>query len=364
MPRLRRADCTAPGISRHLRDGGDDAGFDYTSPAGEPLTDPATVERVEALVIPPAWQDVWISPWPNGHIQAIGTDAAGRRQYRYHEQWRLQRDKAKHDGVLEFGERLPAAREQMREHLALPGLPRLRVLACAARLLDLGFFRIGSEEYAEKHGTYGLATIRRDQVTISGGQVTFDYIAKHQKQAVWSLAEESVLEVVGTLKRRRGGGEELLAYKADGDWVDVKSADINAYLHEVLDLEFSAKYFRTWSATVLAAVGLAVSENSVTSPTAAKRAVTRVVTEVSGYLGNTPAVCRSSYIDPRVIDLFYDGITISSDLDALGADAGYGEPAVQGGIEAAVVDLLRGTTQRQRAIRLPRAVRKQLARAG
>ncbi len=346
MPRLRRVNCTAPGITRRRRG----RGFVYETAAGERVTDPEVLGRIEALVIPPAWQDVWICPWNNGHIQAIGTDAAGRRQYRYHDVWREQRDKAKHDDVLDFAESLPAARHHMSEHLGGRGLTRNRVLACAARLLDLGFFRIGSEQYAEQHGTFGLATMRREHVSVSKGMITFDYIAKHQKHLVRSMADDQVCTVVTALKRRRGGGEELLAYRAGTGWQDVRSSDINEYLHDVLNLQFSAKYFRTWSATVLAAVGLAVSERTVTFPTAAKKAVTWVVRDVSEYLGNTPAVCRSSYIDPRVIDLFYDGITIAPDLERLGEGASFGQLAFQGEIEAAVIDLLRGRSARQRRL--------------
>ncbi len=342
--RLRRADCARPGLvrKRHGR------GFVYLDSFGGRVEDAQTLSRIDALVIPPAWSDVWICPWPNGHLQAVGTDAAGRRQYRYHDDWRQQRDRSKHDRVLEFAAALPQARTRMMEHLAQPGLTRDRVLACAARLLDVGFFRIGSEQYAEKHGTYGLATMRREHVTISGDIVTFDYVAKHQKHVVRSVVDEPVGDVVRALKRRRGGGPELLAYRSSGGWVDVKSSDINDYLHAALGLDFSAKYFRTWSATVYAAVGLAVSERSATSPSAAKRAVAYVVKETAGYLGNTPAVCRSSYIDPRVVDLFYDGITIADDLDLLGEGAGYGQLAFQGAIEAAVVDLLSGASLRRR----------------
>ena len=314
----------------------------YVDAGGALVTDPATLERIKALVIPPAWNDVWICPTASGHIQATGVDARGRRQYRYHDVWRLQRDLEKHDRILEFAARLPAARERIRADLtATTELTRERVLACAVRLLDLGFFRIGGEQYAEENQTYGLATMRKEHVRVSKGILTFDYTAKSGKRLNKSLAEPEVGAVIAALKRRRGGGEELLAYRGPGgQWVDVKSGDINAYLREVTGGESSAKDFRTWSATVLAAIGLAVSTNAVTE-SARKRAVTRVVKEVSEQLGNTPAVCRSSYIDPRIIDLYDAGITIRKDLDKLGADASYGEPAFQGAIEASVLRLLR-----------------------
>lgn len=348
MPRLRRADCSGTGIARR-RQG---QGFRYDDARGRQITDFDVLSRIEALVLPPAWNEVWICPYPNGHIQAVGTDAAGRRQYRYHDEWRRQRDRSKHESILGFAEALPAAREHLAEQLALPRLTRSRVLAGAVRLLDLGFFRIGSEEYAEANHTYGLATMRREHVRISGDLVTFSYLGKAGKEQVRSVAEEPVRRLVTALKRRRDGGDELLAYRGPAGWVDVKSADINVYLRDLLGVEATAKSFRTWHATVFAAVGLAVAERTATSPTAAKRAVAHVVREVAGYLGNTPAVCRSSYIDPRVIELFQDGITISEELDTLGEGVAFGVPATQGPIEAAVVGLLRDAGSRRRVRRL------------
>jgi DNA topoisomerase IB len=314
----------------------------YLGSDGSRVTDPATIERIESLVLPPAWRDVWICPWPNGHIQAIGTDAAGRRQYRYHDAWREQRDRVKHERVLDFASRLPAARELIARDLAGRGLTRARTLACAVRLLDLGFFRIGSEEYAEQNQTYGLATIRRDHVTVARSVVTFDYPAKHGKQRVQSVADPAICDVVAALKRRRAGGEELLAYRTGDRWQDVRSEDINDYLHTVLGGgEFTAKDFRTWHATVLMAVALAVSVEAPRSEAGRKRAVTRAVKEVAAYLGNTPAVCRSSYVDPRVIERYSDGVTIADTLSDLGAEAGFGQLATQGAIEEAVLHLLR-----------------------
>jgi DNA topoisomerase-1 len=336
--RLRRVSCSGPGLTRRRRG----KGFVYVDAGGNRVTDQAVLDRINALVIPPAWNDVWICPASSGHIQATGVDARGRRQYRYHDVWRLQRDLAKHDRILDFAARLPKARERIKADLAGEELTRERVLACAVRLLDLGFFRIGGEQYAEENQTYGLATMRKEHVHVAkDGTLTFDYTAKSGKHLHKSLAEPEVGAVIAALKRRRGGGEEVLAYRgANGEWIDVKSGDINAYLRTATGGEDSAKDFRTWSATVLAAIGLAVSTNAATE-SARKRAVTRVVKEVSDQLGNTPAVCRSSYIDPRIIDLYDAGITIRKDLDKLGADASYGEPAFQGAIEGAVLKLLR-----------------------
>jgi DNA topoisomerase IB len=330
-------------------------GFSYVDEDGRPVKDPDVLQRIKALAIPPAWNDVWICSAPNGHIQAIGTDAAGRRQYRYHDQWRVQRDAAKHDRVLEFAARLTDAREDSAAHLSLDGMPRERALATAFHLLDIGFFRIGGEEYAEKNETFGLATIRRDHVTVSrDGVITFDFVAKHNKQTVRTIAQPEVCEAVRVLKRRRGGGDELLAYRGPKGWVDIKSTDINEYLRELLgpDIEASAKDFRTWHATVLMAVGLAVSTSAPTSTTARRRAVNRALGEVAHYLGNTPAICRSSYVDPRVIDYYDGGVTIAAALGKLGADLDIGQPATRGAAETAVLQMLRGgasSAQRRRA---------------
>jgi len=343
--RLKHVSCSGPGI-RRARHG---KGFRYLDAAGTPVTDAATRQRIQDLVIPPAWEDVWICSVATGHIQATGVDVKGRRQYRYHDAWRLQRDLAKHDRILDFAARLPAARERLLADLGSEGLTRARVLACAVRLLDLGFFRIGGEQYAAENQSYGLATLLKDHVTVATSAsgdptVVFDYTGKSGKLWHKSLVEPGVGAVVTQLKQRRSGGQELLAYRSGPGrravWVDVKSGDINDYLREATGGADTAKDFRTWSATVMAAIGLAVSTHAA-SETARKRAVTRVVKEVAGQLGNTPAVCRASYIDPRIIDLYADGVTIAADLEALGADASYGSPAFQGAIEATVLALLR-----------------------
>lgn len=337
MPRLRRSNPAKPGIKRQRRG----RGFTYVDVDGSPLRDQEIRTRIADLVIPPAWQDVWITPHPNGHIQAIGVDAAGRKQYIYHADWRTRRDALKHDHVLELGKRLPAARQRVAADLEGSGLTRLRVLAASARMLDLGFFRVGGERYAEENGSYGLATIRREHVHVQrGGLVVFDYPAKSGRQRVQHLTEPAVVDVVRGLLRRRDGGEELLAYKDGREWRDIRSQDINDYLREIVGAEVSAKDFRTWHGTVLAAIALAVVEPDGMSETARKRAVTRAVKEVSEYLGNTPAVCRRSYIDSRVIDHFESGETISNVIPRLGADADEGMLASIGAAERATLRLL------------------------
>ena len=336
MPRLRRTSPSQPGWSRHRRG----KGFVYLGVNGERLS-ADDIARCKTLVIPPAWEQVWICPWPNGHLQAVGTDAAGRRQYLYHPEWRRQRDEAKHDRVLTVAAHLPQARMQVAQHLGLDGMPREKTLATAFRLLDLGFFRIGGESYAEQNGSYGLATIGKEHVRVEGADVVFEYIAKSGQERYVALADEAVRAAVSTLKRRRGGGDRLLAYRNGTGWHPISSDDINQYVKEVVGGEVSAKDFRTWHATVLAAVALAVSTQSATSETARRRAIARAMTEVSQYLGNTPAVCRASYVDPRVIDLFEDGTTISHALRRLGEDTPVGQPATHGAVERAVLAMLR-----------------------
>jgi DNA topoisomerase IB len=332
--RLRRSDLGGPGYARR-RCG---KGFMYLDEEGRRITDAEIVARITALVIPPAWRDVWISPDPFGHIQATGIDARGRKQYLYHPRWRERRDQEKFDDMIAFARALPALRSVVDHDIALGDMSREQVLACAARLLDRGFFRIGSEEYKVTNETYGLATMLKRHVTLDGEVVRFDYVAKESKRRVQAIVDPEVAAIVGTLKRRRSGGEELLAYRRAGRWCDVRSPDINAYLKAATGHDVSAKDFRTWGATVLMAVGLAVTEPDGLSPTARKRAIARAVKEVAFYLGNTPAVARNSYIDPRIVDRYRDGQTIKPALDLIGVEPG--ATAIQGPVEEAVLELL------------------------
>lgn len=337
MPRLRKADPSGPGIERRRRG----RGFEYFDQAtGEKVDEDFVLDRISALAIPPAWKEVWICFDDMGHLQAIGLDAAGRKQYLYHERWRARRDQEKFDRMLRLARVLPSVRVEVEERLAEPGVSREKVLACSIRLLDRGFFRIGGEDYAQTHETYGLATIRKEHVTVKDDSVLFDYNAKGGLHRLWSVIDPEVADIVRTLKRRRGGGDELLAYKKGRIWCDVRSAEINEYLKSIAGEEFSAKDFRTWSGTVLAAVALAVSGHAITSVTSKKRAVARAIKEVAHYLGNTPTVCRKSYVDPRVIDRFNTRWTIYPVLEALGTDDIDGDLSIQGRIEEAVVDLI------------------------
>jgi DNA topoisomerase-1 len=333
--RLRRVRCTGPGFTRR-RSG---RGFGFSDEQGRPIRDPETLKRIRALAIPPAWSDVWICPDPNGHLQAVGTDDAGRRQYLYHERWRTRRDRQKFDRMVRFGLLLPDVRDGCERDLARRGFPRERVLACAVSLMDLAVFRVGSESYANANGSFGLATLRKRDARVESDTIAFDFVAKGGKRQVIEVHAPYLAPLGALLKRRGGGGIDLLAYREGAGWRDVRSADVNAYLKELAGEEFSAKDFRTFHATVMAAVGLAGIELASTSVTSRRRAVTTAIREVAAFLGNTPAVCRTSYVDPRVIDRFLEGRTIDlTDLDPDAIDR-----AARERIEAAVLDLLGAT---------------------
>ncbi len=337
MSRLRRSDCSGPGIRRRGRG----KGFEYLDADGDRIEDPDEVARIRELGIPPAWKDVWICSAANGHLQATGVDAAGRKQYLYHERWRLRRDAEKFDDMVRFARALPRLRDQVDDDLDGDELDRTRVLACAVRLLDRGFFRIGSEEYTVQNASYGLATMCKRHVTLGeDGEMVFDYPAKSGQRRVQAVVDPKVSEVVTALKRRRSGGEELLAYKEGRRWHDLRSEDINAYLKDATSEDFSAKDFRTWNATVLAAVALAVSGPVAATPAGRDRAIVRAVKEVAHYLGNTPAVCRASYIDPRVFDAYRGGLVIGKPLqEALDGEDGE-LPIHHRALEEGVLDLI------------------------
>ena len=335
--RLRRVDCTGPGIERR-RHG---RGFRYVDEDGAPIDDPDVLQRIHELVIPPAWEHVWICPHPGGHIQATGIDAAGRKQYLYHPRWRQRRDIEKFDDMVAFARALPALRERVEAELARDALDLDRVCACAVRLLDRGFFRIGSEDYAEENETYGIATMRKRHVTVNGEKVVFDYEAKGGKRRVQVVGDRSIAGLVRQLRNRRGGGYELLAYRNGRAWADVRSTDINDYIKQAIGERHSAKDFRTWNATVLAAVVLAASarERDLSTKGGRNRSKRDAVNEVAKYLGNTPAVCRASYIDPRVFDRFDGGVTVGGVFERLPEDPA-DWPEIQRPIEEAVLDLI------------------------
>jgi DNA topoisomerase IB len=325
--RTRQIDSNGPGIARRRRG----RGFSYVHPNGRAVADRATLKRIDELAIPPAWEDVWISPDPRGHIQATGIDDAGRKQYRYHDAWRTRRDATKFDDMLDFARALPRLRRRVARDLRRPQIDLARANACAVRLLDVGFFRIGSDVYADDNASYGLTTLRREHVHASGDAVVFDYPAKSGQRHVQEVVDPASVDVVCSLKRRRGGGDELLAYKQDGRWADLKADDVNIYIKDAADGDFSAKDFRTFGATALFAVAVARRGGEATSKTGRQRVVRAAVDEVAEYLGNTPAVARRAYIDPRVADRFHAGVTI---------DPGGARRPTSDCVRAALIDLI------------------------
>jgi DNA topoisomerase IB len=329
--RLRRSDCSGEGIRRR-RQG---RGFSYLDDDRRRVEDEEALDRIRELAIPPAWEEVWICPDPLGHIQATGIDAAGRKQYLYHSRWQRRRAERKFETVREFAAELPGLRRAVTRDLKLDGMPRERALACAVRLLDLGFFRIGGEEYAETNESYGVATVLREHVRVSDGEVIFDFPAKSGQRRVQSIRDPAVRRAIEAMRRRHGGPEDLLAFREDGDWRDVRSDDVNEYIQEKAGERFSAKDFRTWHGTVLAAVELA-GMPAPRSRAAAQRSIREAVDRVAEALGNTPAVCRSSYIDPRVLDRFRDGVTVQLGRNGNGKLTGRGRTR----IEREVLDLV------------------------
>ena len=306
--------------------------------AGKAVRDEQELERIRALAIPPAWTDVWVCADELGHIQAVGTDAAGRRQYLYHPAWREQRDREKFKRLPEFAKALIPARKALAADLALKGLVRERVMACAIRLLDIGTFRVGGEDYAEENESYGLATLEKRHITVSAGGIDFQFVAKGGIEQSQRIEDRLVLPTLLALKRRRGKPTDpLLAYRVGkGDWHDVSSAEINQWLKDLVGPDYSAKDFRTWNGTVLAAIKLA---GRADAPDRAK-AVTAAIEEVAEILGNTPAVCRASYVDPRVIARYKRGQTIEASLKRLARQGTSRDFADRTEIERAVVRLI------------------------
>ncbi|HET9140885.1 DNA topoisomerase IB [Actinophytocola sp.] len=303
--RLRRSDCGSRGV-RRLRRG---RGFTYLDHEGNPV-DAETLERIRGLVIPPAWRDVWICPYPNGHIQAVGFDDAGRKQYLYHTEWRKRRDAEKHDRVLELAERLPVVRKKIRDDLVSPGLTQQRVLAGALWILDRGVFRTGGEEYAEENDSHGVTTLLRGHVRLRGGELRFRFPAKSGVERVAVIRDPELARLVAALRRGRSDDERLFVYRdGRGARHELTARDVNERFKELAGDRFTVKDMRTWTATVLAAAEFA-GQDPATSKRAHKRAEAAVMRAVAEQLGNTPAVARRSYVDPRVIDQYADGHTI------------------------------------------------------
>ncbi len=333
---MRRSDVWGKGLGRR-RSG---RGFRYLDAAGEAVRDAETLDRIRGLVIPPAWRDVWICPHPNGHIQAVGTDGAGRRQYLYHAEWRRGRDEEKHRRVVDLARRLPDLRAAVDADLATSGLGRRRVLAGALRMLDRGVFRTGGEEYAQDNGTRGVATLLRGDVTVRGGVILFHYPAKGGIERRVRIRDGALAALVSALRRGHKDDERLLTYREGAERCEVRAEDVNDRLRELVGPDFTAKDLRTWHATVLAAVALAGVDRP-SSERARKRAEKAVMTEVAEQLGNTPAVARRSYVDPRVLTAWEQGDTIGNALSKLETDTTtLADDELRAAIEKAVIRLL------------------------
>ena len=298
---LRYVTDAMPGISRR-RAG---KGFSYRDAQGRAITERKELARLRALAIPPAWTDVWICPHARGHLQATGRDARGRKQYRYHDEWRAIRDEHKFDRVLVFARALPQIRARVDADLRRQGLPRERVLATVVRLLETTLIRVGNAEYARDNQSFGLTTIRHDHVEVNGSTITFEFRGKSGKVHKVSTRDRRLAKIVRACHELPG--QELFTYVDEaGEHRDVDSADVNAYLQDISGEPFTAKDFRTWAGTVLASLALAEFE-SFDTKAAAKRNVTRAIERVANNLGNTVAVCRKSYIHPAILDSYLDG---------------------------------------------------------
>ncbi|MBS2936478.1 DNA topoisomerase IB [Nocardioides sp. J2M5] len=330
MPRLRRTSPDQPGWTRR-RAG---RGFTYLDQDGQRL-DAEQVQRCKDLVIPPAWQDVWITPHPNGHLQAVGTDDAGRRQYLYHPQWRTSRDAAKFDRILGFGKALSKARERVLADIGSDGMTLERACAVAVRLLDLGYFRIGNDVYTDTNGSFGLTTMLKEHVSRHRGGLRFCFVGKSGVEHCIDIDDPAAIDALDVMRRRRGGGDELLAWKDGTTWKDLSSSDVNDYIRSCFGIEATAKDFRTWHATVIAAAALAETDEPGGTKASRKRAVSAAMKEVSEFLGNTPTLARTSYVDPRVVEAYEKGrtITVRTTYDSVDAR--------QAALERAVLKLLK-----------------------
>ena len=305
MPRLRRTFPDQPGWTRR-RSG---KGFTYLDEHGKRL-DAEQVQRCKDLVIPPAWQDVWITPHANGHLQAVGTDDAGRKQYLYHPQWRASRDAAKFDRILLFGKALSRARERVLADIGAEGMSLERACGVAVRLLDLGYFRIGNDVYTDTNGSFGLTTLRKDHVAKHGAALRFDFVGKSGVEHTIDIDDKAAIQALEVMRRRRGGGDKLLAWKDGTSWRDLGASDVNDYIRTCFGIEATAKDFRTWHATVIAAAALAGTDEPGRTKASRKRAVSGAMKEVAEFLGNTPTLARTAYVDPRVVEAYERGRTI------------------------------------------------------
>lgn len=306
MAGLRYVSDKKPGIRRE-RSGEQ---FSYIGVDDQPITDEKTLQRIHSLAIPPAWTDVWICPHPRGHIQATGRDAKGRKQYRYHPQWRKVRDETKYHKMLTFGMALPTIRQKVAEDLQLGGLPREKVLATIVELLDITAIRVGNEEYARENQSYGLTTLRNRHVNVSGANIRLHFRGKSGKDHTYTVKDKKLARIVKRLQDLPG--HELFEYVDEQNEVrGVESADVNEYLRAVTQEDFTAKDFRTWWGTVIVVEALKDLGEAQTQ-TQAKKNITEAVKEAAQYLGNTPAICRKCYVHPQVLDAYLNGTLLKT----------------------------------------------------
>jgi len=307
---LRYVHDDRPGIRREPEPDGASGkeGFRYLDARGEPIEDEATLKRIRSLAIPPAWTEVWICPQANGHLQATGRDARGRKQYRYHAKWREVRDEVKYERMIKFGKALPVIRKEVDRALGLPGLPREKVLATIVYLLEATMMRIGNDEYARENKSYGLTTLRNRHVKIEGSQVQFRFRGKSGVHHDVKVQDRRVARIIQ--RSRDLPGQQLFEYiDENGEPQTVDSSDVNDYLREITGEDYTAKDFRTWSGTVLAAIALREFEK-FDSEAQAKKNVVRAIESVAEKLGNTPSVCRKCYVHPAVLDAYLEGTMI------------------------------------------------------
>ena len=309
-------------------------GFTYLDQQGTRLG-AEDVQRCKELVIPPAWEDVWITPYVNGHLQAVGTDDAGRRQYLYHPHWRASRDAAKFDRIIGFGKAMSKARERVLTDLGTEGMTQERACAVAVRLLDLGYFRIGNDVYTDTNGSFGLTTMLREHVTKRRGRLTFCFVGKSGVEHSIEIDDEPTIAALDVMRARKGGGDRLLAWKDGRRWRGLDASQVNDYVREATGIEATAKDFRTWHATVIAAAALASTDEPGETKASRKRAVSATMKEVAEFLGNTPTLARTAYVDPRVVEAYEHGKTIRVRSSYDTADAR------QAALERAVLRLLK-----------------------
>jgi DNA topoisomerase I len=306
MAGLRYVTDAQPGIHRRRRG----KGFQFVDAEGKPVRDRETLGRIKSLVIPPAWSDVWICHNPKGHLQVTGRDARGRKQSRYHPRWREVRDETKYERMTIFGSILPTIRERVEQDLSLPGLPRAKVLATIVRLMEATLIRVGNEEYARENHSYGLTTLRNKHVEVEGSSVSFKFQGKSRVRHTVDIHDRRIAKIVQRCQDIPG--YELFQYvDKEGDHHTIDSADVNDYLREVSGQDFTAKDFRTWAGTVLACAVLQEFE-AFESQTQAKKNVVQAIKDVALRLGNTPSVCRKSYVHPVVLDTYFRGAMINT----------------------------------------------------